>query len=106
MVAGSRPIERVSVGIFEKGKSRHTDINGAIHWKVSRLRKLAPYSLDTVLSLGTGGNFRRFRGFRRLYHDCALLSDFVPLVPVVVVVIDEDVVNALRACGRTCFSLE
>lgn len=41
---------------------------GAIHWKVNMLIKLAPYSLETILSCGTGGFFERFSGFSRLYH--------------------------------------
>lgn len=41
---------------------------GAIHWKVNMLKKFAPYSLERILSFGTGGFFERFSGFNRLYH--------------------------------------
>lgn len=47
-----------------------TFINGDIHWKMSLLRKEAPYSRETVRSSGTGGIFCNRRGLRvkRRYH--------------------------------------
>ena len=63
---------------------------GAIHWKVSKLKKFAPYSLETILSFGTGGFLERLKGFKRLYHgfffagsvtaDCAATEETVVVV--------------------------
>lgn len=47
---------------------RRTFINGDIHSKVTMLKKPAPYSRDTSLSVGTGGIFRSLSGFSLEYH--------------------------------------
>src|SRR6478735_1694183 len=46
----------------------HTVTSGAIHWKVSRLKKPALYSRDGSLVSGTGGLLPHFSGFILLYH--------------------------------------
>ncbi len=75
---------------------------GAIHWNVSTLKKLAPYSLDTTLSFGTGGLREPFRGFR-LYHGLFLLGSGLKsaAVEVDLVVV---VVRVLVASGLSFFS--
>lgn len=67
------------------------------------LIKLAPYSFETVLCLGTGNVLRLLKGFSRLYHglsplDCGLSDSTVRLEVVVVCV------TVLVAPGGACFS--
>ena len=78
---------------------------GAIHWKVNTLKKLAPYSLEMILSFGTGGFLELLRGFRRLYHGFFVVAGSrskPSLVRVDRVVV---VVRVLVVSGRTSFSL-
>lgn len=74
---------------------------GAIHWKVNMLKKLAPYSLETILSFGTEGFFERFSGFSRLYHGFffagSAATEYGATEEVVVVV-----VNVLSTTRRPC----
>lgn len=75
---------------------------GAIHWNVRMLKKLAPYSLDTIRSFGTGGFCEPFKGFR-LYHGLFLLGTELEsaAVKVDLVVV---VVRVLVASGLSFFS--
>ena len=88
-------------GLYSK---YHTVINGAIHWKVSMLKTLAPYSLETVLSFGTGGFFPRFNGLSRLYQGLFVSIGAVLFVSVVNVDVVVVVVNVLCVFGRPSFS--
>ena len=52
------------------------------------LKKLAPYSRDTILSFGMGGLVRLFKGFSLLYHGLNLgFSDSKACVEAVVVAV-------------------
>ena len=67
------------------------------------LRKLAPYSRDTIRSLGTGGFSPRLSGFRRLYHGFFLLLGGALSTSRVAVDVADDV-WVLLTSGRACFS--
>lgn len=80
-------------------------MRGDIHWNVSKLRKLAPYSGETPRSWGIGGFVFLLRGFNLLYHGVVFVASFLSttssslLVPLLAVLS-----NLLPFSGSICVS--